>query len=216
MSGPAASTRPTVRPYGDRGLLLEVGTTAEVVAWSAAVRRAAIPGVLDVVPAAVTVLLVLADPAGMRRVRTHLDGVLATGVDPATSAPSGAEVEIPVVYDGPDLDDVARHTGLSVDEVVAAHTGRPWTAAFGGFAPGFAYLVGGDDRLAVPRRDSARSRVPAGSVALAGAMSAVYPSESPGGWQLVGRTTAPMWDLDRDPAALVAPGDTVRFVAADR
>lgn len=207
---------PTVRPYGDRALLLDVGTTADVVAWSAAVRGAAIPGVVDVVPAAATVLLVLAEPAGTRRVRTHLDDVLAAGVAAAAPALSGTEVEIPVVYDGPDLDDVARHTGLSVDEVVAAHTGRSWTAAFGGFAPGFTYLTGGDERLSVPRRDSARSRVPAGSVALAGDMSAVYPSESPGGWQLVGRTSATMWDLDRDPAALVAPGDTVRFVAVER
>lgn len=120
---------------------------------------------------------------------------------------------IPVTYDGPDLVEVARLTGLTVDEVVAAHTGTPWRVAFGGFAPGFAYLVGGDPRLQVPRRETPRTSVPAGSVGLAGEFSGVYPRASPGGWQLIGRTDAVMWDVDRDPPALLAPGATVRFEA---
>jgi KipI family sensor histidine kinase inhibitor len=124
-------------------------------------------------------------------------------------------VEIPVVYDGPDLDEVARLTGLAEDEVVAAHTGTPWRIAFGGFAPGFAYLVDGDPRLHVPRRAEPRTSVPAGAVGLAGEFSGVYPRPSPGGWQLLGRTDAPLWDVDRDPPALLQPGGWVRFVAVE-
>ena len=108
---------------------------------------------------------------------------------------------------------VAEHTGMSDDDVVAAHTGSPWTVAFGGFAPGFAYLVGGDGRLVVPRRETPRTSVPPGSVGLAGEFSGIYPRSSPGGWQLIGRTDAVMFDVDRDPPALLAPGTRVRFVA---
>jgi KipI family sensor histidine kinase inhibitor len=125
------------------------------------------------------------------------------------------EIEIPVTYDGADLAVVASHTGLSEDEIVAAHTGTPWTVAFGGFAPGFAYLVGGDERLVVPRRDSPRTSVPAGSVGLAGEFSGVYPRSSPGGWQLIGRTDAVMFDVDGDPPALLTPGARVRFVVQE-
>ncbi|WP_162794848.1 5-oxoprolinase subunit B family protein, partial [Nonomuraea lactucae] len=124
------------------------------------------------------------------------------------------EVEIPVVYDGADLADVAALSGLSEREVVAAHTGTPWTVAFCGFAPGFGYLVGGDPRLVVPRRAESRVRVPAGSVALAAEFSAVYPRESPGGWQLIGRTRVAVWDLAADPPALLRPGIRVRFTEA--
>jgi len=131
-----------------------------------------------------------------------------------TAAEAGDEIEVPVTYDGPDLADVATHTGLSEQEIVAAHTGTPWTVAFGGFAPGFAYLVGGDERLAVPRRESPRTSVPAGSVGLAGEFSGVYPRSSPGGWQLIGHTDAVMFDVDRDPPALLVPGAHVRFVEA--
>ena len=128
------------------------------------------------------------------------------------TAAKSHEVEIAVRYDGPDLDDVAALTGLSRAEVVAAHTGSPWRVAFGGFAPGFAYLVGGDPRLRVPRRDRPRPSVPAGAVGLAGEFSGVYPRSSPGGWQLLGTTSAVLFDVDRDPPALLHPGTTVRFV----
>ena len=107
-----------------------------------------------------------------------------------------------------------RLTGLTTAEVVDAHTASTWTVAFGGFAPGFCYLVGGDPRLAVPRRDSPRARVPAGSVGLAGEFSGVYPRESPGGWQLIGHTALAMWDSRRDEPALLMAGMTVRFVVA--
>ena len=119
-----------------------------------------------------------------------------------------------MTYDGPDLAEVARLTGLDEDEVVAAHTGTPWRIAFGGFAPGFAYLTGGDERLRVPRRDEPRTTVPAGAVGLAGEFSGVYPRSSPGGWQLIGSTDALLWDPDRDPPALLLPGGSVRFVEA--
>ena len=204
----------TVLPYGDRALLVELGSTDRVTAWTAALSAEALPGVLDLVPAAETLLVVAdegVDAPGLgdrlRRLEepAAVDGGDGGGLD---------VVEVPVRYDGPDLADVAALTGLSEDEVVAAHTGRPWRVAFGGFAPGFAYLVGGDERLRVPRRESSRTRVPAGAVGLAGEFSGVYPRESPGGWQLVGTTDLAMWDLDRDPPALLRPGVEVRFVVA--
>lgn len=201
-----------VLPCADAGLLVEVGSLEEVLALADAVRAAALPGVLDVVPAAATVLLRTApgtDLAALRRAVLALD--VQVGAPPADGDP----VEIAVHYDGPDLDDVAALTGLSVDEVVAAHTGTPWRVAFGGFAPGFAYLAEGDNRLQVPRRREPRTSVPAGAVGLAGEFSGVYPRASPGGWQLIGRTDAVLWDADREPPALLAPGAWVRFVTAD-
>lgn len=198
-----------LRRYGDRALLLEVGSTRDVVAWSGAVREAGIEGLVDVVSGAETVLVVLEGPERVDEAAGRLRGLTPGSVELST----GDVVEVPVVYDGPDLAHVARLTGLPVDEVVAAHTGQEWSVAFGGFAPGFAYLVGGDERLAVPRRESPRTTVPAGSVGLAGEFSGVYPRPSPGGWQLIGRTDLPLWDLDRDPPALLVPGTRVRFVA---
>ena len=125
---------------------------------------------------------------------------------PASPPAGHVDLVIDVVYDGPDLDDVARHTGLNAADVVDAHTATPWQVAFGGFAPGFAYLVGGDPRLTVPRRPGPRQSVPAGSVGLAGEFSGIYPRKSPGGWQLIGRTEAVMWDIDRPEPALLTPG----------
>jgi KipI family sensor histidine kinase inhibitor len=201
---------PRIRPYGDRALLVELADTDHVVAWVDALREHGVPGVADVVPAAETVLVLAEEDEDVRVLRKAL-----REVQPSTARSTAAEgdvVEISVRYDGPDLADVARLTGLSEDEVVAAHTGMTWRVAFGGFAPGFAYLVGEDDRLHVPRRDSSRTAVPAGAVGLAGDYSGVYPRESPGGWQLIGTTDARMWDLDRDPPALLSPGASVRFV----
>ncbi len=202
---------PVVRAYGDRALLVELSGTDRVLAWVAALRRDPLPGVADVVPGAETLLVVAADGADVAAVRAGLEA-LGPRVGDDVAAPAATEgVVVPVRYDGPDLDEVARLTGLSRDEVVAAHTGTPWRVAFGGFAPGFAYLVGGDPRLEVPRRDGSRTTVPAGSVGLAGVFSGVYPRESPGGWQLLGTTDVRLWDLDRDPPALLRPGVEVRF-----
>ena len=188
-------------PAGDRAVLLDCADPAEARAW-----HAALVDLADVTLGARTVL-VRGEPAEVRR-------FLATTKPQDVSAHPVAEITIGVVYDGPDLAEVARHTGLTVDEVVAAHTGTAWDVAFTGFAPGFAYLTGGDPRLHVPRRDTPRPRVPVGAVALAGPYSGVYPRESPGGWQLLGRTDAPLWDLDRDPPALLRPGTRVRFEAS--
>jgi KipI family sensor histidine kinase inhibitor len=202
-----------VRAYGDRALLVELGDAGRVVAWVDALRESAPPGVAEVVPAAETVLVVAEERADLRRLRAALRQVVPGPMRQESG--TGDALEIPVRYDGPDLPDVARLTGLTEAEVVRAHTGATWRVAFGGFAPGFGYLVGDDDRLHVPRRETSRTRVPAGAVALAGAYTGVYPRESPGGWQLIGTTDAPMWDLDRDPPALLTPGAIVRFVAAE-
>ena len=135
------------------------------------------------------------------------------GDTPSDPDPGPGPIEIRVDYAGPDLAEVARLTGLSPQEVVIAHTRTPWRVGFAGFAPGFAYLVGGDPRLRVPRRATPRVSIPAGSVALADEFSGIYPRSSPGGWQVIGTTDAPLWDLTREPPALLTPGRVVRFVA---
>ena len=203
----------TIRAYGDRALLVELEDARQVVAWVDALEAGRPSGIVDVVPAARTVLVLADEGADVAELRNHLSGVVPG--DFSARGATGEPVQIEVRYDGPDLDDVASLTGLSVDEVVEAHLGSAWRVAFGGFAPGFGYLVGGDRRLHVPRRDSARTAVPAGAVGLAGEFSGVYPRESPGGWQLIGTTQARLWDLDRDPPSLLRPGAEVRFVRAE-
>lgn len=201
----------TVRPCGDTGLLVEVDSLADVLALHAALAAAPPDGVLDLVPAARTVLLRVRSPADLAAVA---DDVRTRETARATEREAQGEVtEIGVTYDGEDLDDVAAHTGLSREEVVAAHTGQLWTVAFAGFTPGFGYLAGEHARLAVPRRPSSRTRVPAGAVGLAGEFSGVYPRSSPGGWQLIGRTDHVLWDLDHDPPAVLVPGARIRFRA---
>ncbi|QKW37690.1 allophanate hydrolase subunit 1 [Actinomadura sp. NAK00032] len=197
-------------PSGDAALLVELPDLAAMLGLYAALAASPPPGVADVVPAARTLTLPLdpsADPAAV--------AAAVRAVRPAPAGGGAGAVEIPVVYDGADLAEVAGRTGLTPAEVVAAHTGTPWRVAFTGFAPGFGYLEGGDPRLDVPRRAVPRVRVPAGAVGLAGRFSGVYPAESPGGWQLIGRTEAVLWDLDRDPPALLRPGISVRFVARE-
>jgi len=202
----------TVHDYGDQALLLEFDSTAEVLAWTDALREAELLGVLDIVPASRTVLVKLAGPRYQAPTRQRLAKLRVTAEAlTEASTPHEADIEIDVVYDGADLEEVARLTGMTTDQVVAAHTGTLWQVGFGGFAPGFAYLIGGDERLNVPRQSEPRTKVPAGSVALAGEFSGVYPRESPGGWQLIGRTNAELWDVDRDPPALLRPGMWVQF-----
>jgi KipI family sensor histidine kinase inhibitor len=210
-AAPTPSVRPTLTPYGERGLLVELATTDQVAGWTAALRAAALPEVVDVVPAARSVLLHLSGrltPADAAR------RVAALSPLPPEEAVAADELVVPVTYDGPDLAEVARLTGLSVEQVVRAHVGSAWRVGFVGFAPGFGYLVGGDPRLAVGRRADPRTRVPAGSVALASGYSAVYPRSSPGGWQLIGRTDLVLWDEQREPPALLLPGRRVRFEVA--
>jgi KipI family sensor histidine kinase inhibitor len=204
----------SIRDYGDQALLLECDGTGEVLAWTQALRDAHLPQVLDVVPAARTVLVTVAAPRHQAPTRQRLLRI-HIGEENIEHEPAGgvADIVIDVVYDGDDLTEVGRLTGLTAAEVVAAHTGTPWRVGFGGFAPGFAYLVDGDPRLEVPRRAEPRTRVPAGAVALAGEFSGVYPRESPGGWQLIGHTTAVLWDIDRPDPALLTPGLWVQFRA---
>ncbi|MCA2215385.1 5-oxoprolinase subunit B family protein [Jidongwangia harbinensis] len=198
---------------GREAVLVEVDDLDEALALYAALRAAALPGVTDLVPAARTVLVRI-DPAvtDPPAVRAAVGGLRVDRGHP----PDLGTVTVPVRYDGPDLADVAAHTGLSEAEVVARHTGAEWTVAFAGFAPGFGYLIGGDPRLEVPRRDTPRTRIPAGSVGLAGRFSGVYPHDSPGGWQLIGNTGLRMWDLSRPEPALLTPGVRVRFQVVDR
>lgn len=218
MDGRTTSTNSIIiQDYGDRALLLEFDSTAAVLAWTDAVRRADLPGVVDIVPASRTVLIKLADRRYQAPTRQRLGSLTVDAESGAgLTAPPDVrpDVTIDVVYDGPDLEEVARLTGLAPEQVVAAHTGSLWRVGFGGFAPGFAYLVGGDPRLEVPRRSEPRTKVPAGAVGLAGEFSGIYPRESPGGWQLIGRTSkdqAVLWDVDRADPALLTPGMWVQF-----
>jgi KipI family sensor histidine kinase inhibitor len=201
---------------GEHAVLVEVSGLDEVLAFTYAVREAVEAGtaglahVVDVVPAATTVMIMVDEDAPIMPVRQAVANlpVAAPGELPI----SDQVVQIPVHYDGPDLEEVARLTRLSVQEVIATHTGTDWRVAFCGFAPGFAYLSWGDPRLAVPRRREPRTSVPAGSVALAGEFSAIYPRSSPGGWQLIGHTDTGVFDISAEPPALLQPGVGVRFI----
>ncbi|RAN76409.1 urea amidolyase [Bacillus sp. SRB_336] len=199
-----------IRPAGTRALLVELSSLQAVLALSARLTESPLPGQLDVLSAAATVLVKFDSPNAAHAAPAAIKA-LDLGTVPAGT---GKLVEIEVQYDGADLAEVAVLTGLSPEGVVAAHTGQTWRAAFGGFAPGFAYLLGENAALHVPRRSTPRTRVPSGAVALAGDYSAVYPRQSPGGWQLIGHTDAVLWSLDRSDPALIRPGDRVRFVPA--
>lgn len=198
------------RPFGDSAVLVEVADLPQVVALDRALRADPPDWVSDLIPAARTVLVRFdADRATMAQVSSWIE---AAGHDGAPAVDPAPTVQIQVRYDGADLAEVAALTGLTVDEVIAQHTGAAFTVAFCGFAPGFAYLTGVPVTLRVPRRSSPRTTVPAGAVALADEFTAIYPRASPGGWQLIGSTDLTMFDVDRDPAALLSPGDRVRFV----
>jgi KipI family sensor histidine kinase inhibitor len=197
-------------PSGSAALLVELDGLDEVLALYAALSDSPPRGVVDIVPAARTVLL-MTDPA-----QTTV-GAVAAAVRDTVPRPdrrsSGELVELPVHYDGPDLSDAAAILGSTPEEVVRRHTAAEWTVAFCGFVPGFGYLTKDGEQWAVPRRATPRTRVPAGSVGLAAEFSGIYPRESPGGWQLIGRTDVAVFELHREPAALLRPGTRVRFVA---
>ena len=208
---PEPDTGITVLPCGSAGLLLELGSLAEVLALYGALVHDRPPGVLDMVPSARTVLLHL-DPAMTDAAEVER---AVRGVTPRhDERRDGGLLEVPVVYDGDDLDEVGSMTGWGSDGVVARHVAGEWTVAFCGFAPGFGYLVSADGDWDVARRSTPRTRVPPGAVGLAGEFSGVYPRESPGGWQLIGHTDLEVFDVDRDPPALLTPGTRVRFVDA--
>lgn len=195
-----------LRRVGPDALLAEVGDAASALALAGWARAHAVPAV-EVVPAAETVLFDgVPDTDG-------LAALLGSWV-PSDEPPTGRLVEVEVSYDGPDLAFVAEAWGTDEAGVVARHTGVEYVVEFCGFAPGFSYLAGLPDELAVPRLEVPRPRVPAGSVGLAGTWCGLYPTASPGGWRLLGRTAARLWDQDRDPPALLPPGTRVRFVPA--
>lgn len=196
-------------PCGTTALLVEVDTLELAQAIYAALEEERPYGVVDLVPAARTVL-VICDPS-----LTTVPALAKAlqGVRPRPHRrPDGHLVQIPVTYDGADLHEVARLLRCEPAEVARRHSGAEWTVAFCGFAPGFAYLTRSDGGWDIPRRATPRSSVPSGSVALAGEFSGIYPRESPGGWQLIGRTALAVFDLAREPAAVLRPGTRVRFV----
>lgn len=197
-----------VRRAGDCALLLELADSHEA-ARVARRARVELGGIVEAVPGHCTVLLSFDAEPDADEVLAVAEAALRD--EHADLAP--AEIELGVTYDGPDLAEVADVVSLSPEEVVARHCRATYVAGFLGFAPGFAYLLGGDERLFVSRRDEPRTRVPVGTVAIAGVYSGVYPRESPGGWRLLGRTDATLFDPAREPPALLAAGDRVRFVA---
>lgn len=207
-------TARTMLPYGDRALLVEVRDLTAVMRLSRALRRSAPEGVTDIVPAARTILLVV-DPSvlSLASLRAWVASVAPDADDAGATPPR--TVTIPVTYDGEDLSALADTLGVAVDYLVRAHRAAAWTVAFTGFAPGFGYLVSEEWRFDVPRREAPRSRVPSGSVALAGRFSGVYPRSSPGGWQLIGRTDVPLFTPTASSPTLLGAGDRVRFRAAD-
>jgi KipI family sensor histidine kinase inhibitor len=205
-----------IRPVGATALLVDLaedGTPETVESWRAELWRRRAAGefdAIDIVPGARTVLVDgVTDRAGLAE-------RLAAWAPPigATLSP-GPLVEIPVRYDGPDLSRVAALWNVSEASAVERHRQTEFRVAFCGFAPGFAYMTGLPLELAVPRLDTPRTRVPPGSVALADTYCGIYPRPSPGGWLLIGRTDAVLFDPDRDPPALLTPGTRVRFVAVD-
>ncbi|MCI0159053.1 allophanate hydrolase subunit 1 [Leifsonia shinshuensis] len=207
--------------YGDRALLVEVEAAGGAAGGDAraeldavlgmfrALDRTRPPGVVDLVPAARTIAVLL-DPRVLSPAAAR--GWIERTAPEPPAAVADELVELAVRYDGDDLAEVAALLGITPREVVERHTASRWRVAFGGFAPGFAYLVTDHDGLRVPRRPTPRTAVPAGSVGLAGEFSGVYPRSSPGGWQLIGRTDAALWDARADPPALLRPGVEVRFV----
>lgn len=196
---------PAVRPVGDRGALIELPDGAAALRLARAL--AGRSDLVDVVPGHCTVLVTWAGDERPHDLEQLAASVLVAGLAPESTTC----VEIPVVYDGADLEEVARLVGLSPEEVVERHVAAEYIVGFIGFAPGFAYLVGGDERLAVPRLPRPRERVQAGTVAIAGTYSGVYPRESPGGWRLIGRTSLALFDPQRASPALLSSGDRVRF-----
>lgn len=229
-AGAGAGDDPAIEPLGETALLLRFGTSidaalnARVHEASQMLRSAHLPGILDIVPAYATLALRYEpslwtdghETSPWRNIAAAVRAIFRT--PPAGTTSESAIVDVPVCYGGefgPDLDVLARHAGFDAAEVVARHVAADYHVAMIGFAPGFPYLLGLDPALHMPRRASPRTRVPAGSVAVGGAQTGIYPSASPGGWQLIGRTPAVLFDAQRMPPCLLAPGDRVRFVAID-
>jgi 5-oxoprolinase (ATP-hydrolysing) subunit B len=192
-----------LRRYGPAAWLLD--EVDDAPAWALGVERAALPGVIEIVPAESTVLV------RCEHATSGALGELLASIAPDPASAHHDEISIDVVYDGADLPEVAERTGLDVDEVISRHARARYRVVFCGFSPGFAYLGGLDPSLVLPRRDRPRLRVPSRSVAIAAHYSAVYPSTSPGGWHLLGTALGDVWDLSRSQPALLRPGAMVSF-----
>jgi KipI family sensor histidine kinase inhibitor len=202
-----------VLPYGDRALLVEAESLDEVLALYPALQAARVTGIGEIVPASRTILVTVNPALLSLRAAERWIGTVAA--DPAPPADDGPLIVVPVTYDGEDLDQVARLLGETREGVIRIHTSMSWTVAFIGFSPGFAFLASAEHSLDLPRRETPRPRVPAGSVGLAGEFSGIYPHSSRGSWQLIGRTSAVIWDETRQSPALLVPGTRVRFVDAE-
>lgn len=210
-----SEARPTIRPVGDNAVIIDCGSLENALHVFALLSNVPDLSADEIVPAAETVLVIGADNKELHTLLDDHSHPHPTSTPETPEAGShGGSVTIPVHYDGTDLSDVADLTGLSTDAVIERHISAEYTVAFTGFAPGFAYLTGGDRALDVPRRSSPRQRIPSGSVGLAGEFSGVYPRESPGGWQLIGHTEHRMWDLSREEPAALVPGRKVHFEVA--
>jgi KipI family sensor histidine kinase inhibitor len=213
-----------VRPHGDAAILVTFGDSIDPIinrrvhAAAAAIRATRggrMPWATPIPSYASLLVGYDARRVDFQNAVAALDALLAAIPEPAEPAQTQTVIDIPVRYggdDGPDLDAVAERTGLTPAQVIELHSSVVYRAYMLGFAPGFAYLGELPAQLQLPRRDTPRQRVPAGSVAIAGRQTAVYPLSTPGGWHLVGRTDAVAWDVQRSPPALIAAGDAVRFV----
>jgi KipI family sensor histidine kinase inhibitor len=223
---PSRVPHPRFRLSGDRGLLIELGqaidleTNARVRAAAAALELNAIPGLVEVIPAYCSILIIYEpDQIELEDLKKTVLIHITQAFD--SNAPvSGRTVEIPVCYGGdfgPDIEAVARHNGLSVEEVITIHTDMSYPVYMLGFAPGFPYLGGLDQRLHTPRLETPRARVEAGSVGIANAQTGIYPLPSPGGWQLIGRTPLRLFAPEMDnPVPYYRPGDRLQFVSISR
>lgn len=196
-------------PVNLNAVLVELDDLAQTLALLQSLQADPVAGVQELIPAARTILVYF-EPA-LTQLPQLIEAIGARDVG-AQVERSSHRVQIPVHYDGEDLQEVAELLGTTPDDVVRMHAGSEYSVAFTGFAPGFAYLSGGDARLNVPRRKTPRTRIPAGAVGLAGTFSGVYPQASPGGWQIIGTTPVQMWDLERVAPALLRPGFRVQFV----
>ena len=216
----AHTATPQLRPVGTKGWLVVLPDLSSVMTWHAQLTSSPLRGQVEAIAAATTVLVLFATRADAQRARAELQNFTPA----QRTASSSRNITIDVIYDGEDLAGVAEHLGISTKELIERHTQQQWTAAFGGFAPGFTYCVPmlGEDSSSsandgasfewnIPRLETPRTAVPNGAVGLAGDFSAVYPRTSPGGWQLIGRTETPMWDTHADPPALLQPGDAVTY-----
>ncbi|WP_448005916.1 5-oxoprolinase subunit B family protein [Agromyces bauzanensis] len=202
-------------PSGDSALLVECDSLEEVLALHDALSADPRPGVVELVPAARTILVAI-DPSriALESAATWVRRIPAEAGS-RTAGAAAEPVTIPVAYDGDDLTATAALLAVSTEALVARHVSAEWRVAFVGFAPGFGYLVSDEWPFEVPRLGAPRTRVPPGAVALAGAFGGVYPRQSPGGWRLIGRTSAELWNPEADPPALLVPGRRVRFEAVD-